>query len=252
MVTEIWLRKYDGDNITMCYKAKVFTNISWKFASPVSPMPLPEEDGESNVLVKMEGNSHVVNLTFVIKNEKTENAGISAFRLVEGSEVSLGGYAGSSKTIFEQIKWMSSGEDKTASGGGFIGRHMADEFDICILESTNGLDLADMTEVDAVNTKSEFDPLLTGGQNSTPADEPVAGLSLQMHGYIRNISFQTSSSEPATLRGTIEFIEGEVAGGYQSKVPMRVRNFKVLTPTSGTTHNRMFLSYPPPEKNTCG
>jgi len=45
MATEIWLRKYDGDTgITMCYKAKVFSNIDWKFASPVSPMPLPEPE----------------------------------------------------------------------------------------------------------------------------------------------------------------------------------------------------------------
>ena len=57
MATEIWLRKYDGDTgITMCYKAKVFSNIDWKFASPVSPMPLPEESGQENILVKMEGN----------------------------------------------------------------------------------------------------------------------------------------------------------------------------------------------------
>ena len=242
MATEIWLRKYDGDTgITMCYKAKVFSNIDWKFASPVSPMPLPEESGQENILVKMEGNSHTVTLTFLIKNETTNNAGISA--------TGRTGYNGASKSIFEQVKWMSASEDDSAQGGGFIGRHLADEYDICILENTTGLDLADMTATTAAVTKSEFAPELLDTTVSSTDIPVISGLTLQMKGYIRNISFRTSASEPATLRGTVEFLEGKVIGGYNAKVPSRVRNFKVSAPTSGATNTRMYLTWTAPESS---
>ena len=245
MATEIWLRKYNTTGITMCYKVKVFSNIDWKFASPVSPMPLPEESGQENVLVKMEGNSHTVNLTFLIKNEPTNNAGISA--------EDRNGYDGASKSIFEQVKWMSASEDdgsdegESTEGGGFIGRHLADEYDICILENTTGLNLADMTATTAPVTKSEFDPELLDTTVSSTHIPVISGLVLQMKGYIRNISFRTSASEPATLRGTIEFLEGKVVGGYNAKVPSRPRNFKVSTPTTGATDTRMYLTWTAPE-----
>jgi len=239
MGTELWLRKYDDEGITMCYKAKVFTNIDWKFVSPVSPMPLPEESGDENILVKMEGNTHTVQLTFVIKNE-TKNAGVS-------NSSNSGGYDGASKSIFEQIKWMTASEDESAQGGGFIGRHLTDAYDICILENTTGLNLHDMVASSAAGTKSEFDQNLLDTTSSENPAPTVDGLALQMFGYVRNISFRTSASEPATLRGTIEFIEGNVVGGYQSKVPSRVRNFKVSTPSSGATDTRMYLTYTAPE-----
>ena len=239
MGTELWLRKYDDEGITMCYKAKVFTNIDWKFVSPVSPMPLPEEDGDENILVKMEGNTHTVQLTFVIKNE-TVNAGVA-------NSANAGGYDGASKSIFEQIKWMTAGEDESAQGGGFIGRHLTDSYDICVIEDTTGLDLHDMVASSAAGTKSEFDQHLLDTTSTADVKPTIDGLALKMDGYIRNISFRTSASEPATLRGTIEFIEGKVTGGYQSKVPSRVRNFKVSTPSSGATDTRMYLTYTAPE-----
>ena len=244
MATEIWLRKYDGNNgISMVYKVKVFSQIDWKYASPVSPMPLPEEDGKENILVKMEGNTHALNLSFIIKNEATDNAGISC--------AGRNGYSGASKSIFEQLKWMSASEAEDSSGGGFIGRHIYDEFDICIIEDTTGLDLADMTANTAVSTKSEFDPELLDTTVSGEDIPVISGLSLKMNGYVRNISFRTSSSQPATLQGTIEFIEGEVAGGHNSKFPSKPRSFKVMTPSiSGeNTDTKMYLTWRAPESS---
>ena len=118
-MAEVWIRKYNGTTITMCYKVKVFDSIDWKFASPISPMPLPEESGEENILVKMEGNTHTLNLIWLVKNQD-ENAGVTNSSYT-GTNA---GYTENSKTIFQQLKWLSS-ED-----GGFIGRHIEDEFDI--------------------------------------------------------------------------------------------------------------------------
>ena len=70
-MAEIWLRKYSNQAIQMVYKIKVFENIDFKYSSPISPMPLPEESGQENILVKMEGNTHSLNLTWLVRNETT-------------------------------------------------------------------------------------------------------------------------------------------------------------------------------------
>ena len=51
-MAELWLRKFKGDGSTvyMVYKIKVFDSFDVKLLSPISPMPLPEEGGEENVL----------------------------------------------------------------------------------------------------------------------------------------------------------------------------------------------------------
>ena len=75
-MAEIWLRKYKGKTaastvsagLVMVYKIKVFDSISFKFGSPISPMPLPEESGQENILIKMEGNTHTCTITWLVKS----------------------------------------------------------------------------------------------------------------------------------------------------------------------------------------
>ena len=226
-MSEIWLRKFDRSSVTMCFKVKVFDNIDLKFSSPVSPMPLPEESGEENILVKMEGNSHVVNLTWLIKNEDV-NAGISNSAQIE-AESELAGYEGNSQTIFEQVKWFSRAD------GGFIGRHFEDAYDIVILNNTTGMSINNMSSSTGSGTDEFVENL------------DMSNVVLRMKGYIRSISMRTSSGEPATFRANIEFIEGDSIGGYQSKMPNMVRNFKVVTPPSNTD-TTMTLSYTSPSR----
>ena len=224
-MAEVWIRKYNGTTITMCYKVKVFDSIDWKFASPISPMPLPEESGEENILVKMEGNTHTLNLIWLVKNQD-ENAGVTNSSYT-GTNA---GYTENSKTIFQQLKWLSS-ED-----GGFIGRHIEDEFDIVVLDSTTGLsNLCSMANATETGAKDEFQEVVD-----------TSGNVLQMKGYIRNTSLRTSSGEPATFRAQIEFIQGKVIGGYQSQVPSTVRNFKVVAGTDPA--DEVDITYTAPQR----
>ena len=98
-MAEIWLRKYSGTGavgIQMCFKVKVFDNIDFKFTSPISPMPLPEESGQENILVKMEGNTHTCQLTWLVRDEII-NQGVTNSSL-------SGATQGATKTIFDQLK----------------------------------------------------------------------------------------------------------------------------------------------------
>ena len=212
VMTEIWLRKYNEVAIIMCYKVKVFDNIDWKFGSPISPMPLPEEGGKENVLVKMEGNTHTMNLTFLMKNETT-NGGVTN----TDHAGAYGGFEDDSKTIFEKIQWFSNEK-------GFIGTHLGDKYDITILSSPPAGVLPMTSPTSSDGGKPEF-------------QEVVDNTVLQLTGFVRNIALRTSAGEPATLRCSIEFIEGNLVGGYQNRVPQPVRSFQMLNGDHTSSNN---------------
>ena len=48
------------------YLISNLNNFSWDVNTPVSPMPLPEDSHEANILVKMEGNSAQLNISWTI------------------------------------------------------------------------------------------------------------------------------------------------------------------------------------------
>jgi hypothetical protein len=53
------------------YTLPNFRSISYDMNTPVSPMPMPEEDASENILVKIEGNSSALTINWVIKDEST-------------------------------------------------------------------------------------------------------------------------------------------------------------------------------------
>ena len=85
------VRKFNTAGTTvMLYILPVFETFNNSINTPVSPMPLPEEDSAEQILVKVEGNSTSVTLTWKIKDYTTDQ--------ITGS-----GFIGDSKTIWEQM-----------------------------------------------------------------------------------------------------------------------------------------------------
>jgi len=229
-MAEIWIRKYKDSGIQQCFKIKVFDQIDWKFTSPISPMPLPEESGQENILIKMEGNTHSINLSWLVRNEDT-NQGIS------NTEVGGGG-ALETKTIFDVIRWMSSGDY------GFIGRNLDDAYDILVFDdlsfftTLSGYAVSNMSSPSTAptvgsDTLAEFiDPLIQDDDDNLVIRADWTGLKLFFKGYIRQIGFRTSKDEPATLRGSVEFLEGNNVVSYQGATPNAAQAFRALTATS--------------------
>ena len=243
-MSEIWLRKYKSTGIQMVFKVKVFDNIDFKFTSPISPMPLPEESGEENILVKMEGNTHTCQLTWLVKKEAT-NQGVTNTNL-------SGATQGSTKTMFDQLKWFSRQD-------GFIGRSMEDKFDILIFDdfSKGGggtLNTYNMAAGGvAAGSYAEFQDALIPADADNPADGDWTGLRYKMEGFIRDFNFRTQASEPATFRGTIQFIEGNAVGSYQGAKPDAPTNVRLadVTEDSGesppiSTHTHIWVRWLPP------
>lgn len=72
MVTTINLYKYTIDNlgaIVYRYTVPNLDNLAISYNTPISPMPLPEENAKENVLVKIEGNSATVDIDWNIIDE---------------------------------------------------------------------------------------------------------------------------------------------------------------------------------------
>ena len=54
---------------TWRYEINNLETLSVKLEQPVSPMALPQEDSDENILVKMEGNSEVIQISWRIPEE---------------------------------------------------------------------------------------------------------------------------------------------------------------------------------------
>jgi len=72
MTYDIYIVKKSGGS---ALKIPNMSNISYDLNTPVSPMPLPEETHEENVLLKIEGNSAQINIDFKITQQTLDVLG---------------------------------------------------------------------------------------------------------------------------------------------------------------------------------
>ena len=63
MTQEIYLV---NDTTDRAYHVSNLNNLNWKIDTPVTPMPLPEDTHEENILVKMEGNTAKMDLSWTL------------------------------------------------------------------------------------------------------------------------------------------------------------------------------------------
>mgnify|MGYP003677279488 CR=1 FL=1 len=87
------------DKIEWIYTLPNFKSITYDMNTPVSPMPMPEEDAEDNILIKIEGNSSQLTINWTIKDMGTVTTVTK--KDTDGTESP---YAPSS-TIRDQIFW---------------------------------------------------------------------------------------------------------------------------------------------------
>ena len=65
-MTEIYLVKTGGTDEGTVYQISNINNFSWSVDTPVTPMPLPEDSHEENILVKMEGNTAKIDVSWTM------------------------------------------------------------------------------------------------------------------------------------------------------------------------------------------
>jgi len=212
---EIWLRKYSAtaSSVTMVYKIKNIDSISFNYNSPITPTPLPEEGGDENQLIKIMGNTNTVNISWTIKEEASD---------VGFTKSGSGGYGGYSKTIIEQMNYLTDPDT------GLLGTGIDDRYELLLV--ANGAHTSEhFDENFALYTQDEF----------------------KKSGYIRNLGFDLSGSEPVTFRAKCDFIEGRVITSYNGNTPSVPRNFTAAKgDSSGNNKNsKMYITWNHPLKN---
>ena len=65
MTQEIYLISHVATN-DVVYHVSNLNNLNWSIDTPVTPMPLPEDSHEENILVKMEGNTAKIDLSWTL------------------------------------------------------------------------------------------------------------------------------------------------------------------------------------------
>ena len=68
-MTEFVLKQISPTTLT--YRIRNFESINYEFNAPVTPLPLPEDEATKTILVKVEGNTEVITITYIIKTEET-------------------------------------------------------------------------------------------------------------------------------------------------------------------------------------
>jgi len=156
-LTSIYLYKRDGNEYTSYrYEISNIERLDIQKSTPVSAMPLPMEDSSENILVKMEGNSEVIQMTWRIPEESAvriktktgvEDVAINQGTADDDAKWEWGGQTGSYPTN-SFTGWASGNPVKntagTTSGVGsdvvnyllsnFEGRDIEDEFYVSIPE----------------------------------------------------------------------------------------------------------------------
>lgn len=107
-MAKVYLIKFQLNGTTEQYRYELgnLKRFSYDINTPVTPMPLPEEDSSENVLIKIEGNSSAFTISWVIKDENTDRAPLNTT-------------ANSTKTIRDQLFFF---EDK------FVATSVEDSF----------------------------------------------------------------------------------------------------------------------------
>lgn len=175
MVFQIFLIKYTSSGIES-YEVKTFEDISINKSTPISPMPLPEEDSAENMLVKIEGNSTTMNLSWKIipftddysigNGEIIWDGTLTKYRPTNQFAIDNTGNQTQIRSIFDQVSYLER----------FMPNSISDQYAIRIYDT----ELADANKY----------------YNKT--------------GLFQGITFRTDSSSPVNWTASTDFIEGSV------------------------------------------
>ena len=192
--------------IIITYQLPVFDNFNFSINTPVTPTPLPEEDSEEQILIKVEGNSTTVNLTWKIINHTTDQ--------LTGS-----GITGNTRTIWEQM---------LALKNTFRPVSIDDAFTLAVVDTSNSTDV--------ISWDGTINSIVCSLTSGTGAPS-ISGYRIQ---YRKNYTFDDWTTVDYTGSATSKVLGGLTAAqSYILRVSMTNSNgvsgdhSKAIVQTSG-------------------
>ena len=191
------------------FQTTAFDNLQVDLNTPISPMPLPEDDAEGNILVKMEGNSKQIRVSFKF------DSNITTLQHVTGFDEDQLAYSGDLPDVDyaeEVISGLTDGNKKWT----YTNR-----------TETNNLKLlkAFLYHFESRSITDLFlFRLVDSSVTITPTSNHVIMESL---GSISSISSSVDSASPVVWNCNIDFLVGDVISIYDSDTPDEVENFTI-------------------------
>ena len=201
-------------NSTVRYEINNLENLSVKLDQPVSPMALPQEDSDQNILVKMEGNTESLNVTW-----KIPDTGTSLIR--QHSSVLTTGQIQSDADGSTPVSWtttpayVKSGEVLAWLLNEFQGRNISDRY---------------FLKLPDISIREGF---MTGISFTIAGDTPVVWqANLQMVvGNVISIYDADAPSNPNNVAATVVGDDESESGG----TPLDRIRLRWTAPTDSTT-----------------
>ena len=180
------------DGKTIRCKITNFNDLSLSLDQPVSPMALPQESSEENVLVKMEGNTETINLTWNIHDVDSSTAVIhqktstSTSGEIEADAQNLSGDSGSTALTMSNLGYYDSNQIVAFLLSSFQGYSIADRYYLAIPK--------------------------------------VSGEVIMKEGFVTRINCNVSSNSPVVWQCSVTMLVGNVISIYDADTPSEPRN----------------------------
>ena len=191
------------------YEFITFNDISINKQTPVSPMPLPEEDSDENVLIKVEGNTTTMDISWTILNDTSP--------------------AGSGDII-----WDAS-----------LGKWRSDTVDASMNTFEQVMDLEDRFSPKSI---TDFFQVKIFDTDASAADKSAKNPKYTKEGLLQGFTFRTDSSSPVNWVGNMQFIEGSVVTTLSSntaEAPNSIDSKSFIgSPNSRTGIQLSFTEFP--------
>jgi hypothetical protein len=203
------------------FYTNAFESFNTSLSTPVSPMPLPEENSRENLLVKMEGNSQQVRFSCKFSTElvTVQNATILGTQIVyDGTFIDVDHYINSTTPIVYSP----------------------------LLTTTNNISL--LTKfLEAFENRSISDTFIVRIIDTTTSESLM-----RYGGSIVNIDCTLDSGSPVVWSVNIDFMVGNVVSIYDADTPEEPTNFAVnVEPPAGAVNGKVTYSWTDPS-NTGG
>lgn len=164
---------------SLIYEVTNFSNFQLRHNSPVSPMPLPEETADDNMLVKIEGNSETITLTWMLTHTDSQVVGTTVSRQNGEYHITTDAVYNNINTPFAQLKFLRDYAPQTIADT---------HYHIIVIDN-------DISGSSSYNAST----LLTASQGVIGLDKA---------GTIQSVTFNIDSSNPSNIGATLDFIVG--------------------------------------------
>lgn len=205
-MTNIYVEKLNSAGYTISvYTISNLGSFAPQYDSPVSPMPLPQNDDTQNVLIKIEGNSTQITISWKMKdqtpngNNTTPSSANSGFVTVSTIDTSL------PLTPFQQLAWLKK----------------------CLVP-TQITDRYRLTVADTIKMGN------TSVSNGITVYNVVFGGQLyQELGTVTKLAPTMTGDSPLAFDASLTFMVGNVVSAYEVNTPSSPQNLTISQGSAG-------------------